>query len=361
MSARIAVLVTGVGGGGVGEQIVKALRLARTPYRIIGTDVTSVSKGLMEVDQAYEVPPAGDPAYIPQLQAVCETEGVRALFCGSEPELRVISERRGAFEDAAILVPMNPSEVIRTCLDKLATARFLASRGLLSPRSREIASVADLEQVDFMPAILKPHSGGGSANVHIAQSREELHFLGRYLLAYHPRIVAQEYVGRADAEYTVGVLLSMQGELINSVAIRRTILSGLGNRLRVPNRTGDDRFGPALVVSSGISQGRLDRYPEVTGPCEEIALALGCRGAVNIQCRLVDGRPYVFEINPRFSGTTSLRALAGYNEPDVLVRRHLLGEFIPHRFDYRSGDILRGLQERFVEPDGVVRASDLMP
>ena len=37
---EIRVMVTGVGGGGNGEQLVKALRLARTNYRIIGADIT---------------------------------------------------------------------------------------------------------------------------------------------------------------------------------------------------------------------------------------------------------------------------------------------------------------------------------
>ncbi|GAG21532.1 unnamed protein product, partial [marine sediment metagenome] len=33
---KVPVMVTGIGGGGHGEQIVKALRMASTPYEIIG-------------------------------------------------------------------------------------------------------------------------------------------------------------------------------------------------------------------------------------------------------------------------------------------------------------------------------------
>jgi carbamoyl-phosphate synthase large subunit len=55
-----------------------------------------------------------------------------------------------------------------------------------------------------------------------------------------------------------------------------------------------------------------------------------------------------FEINPRFSGTTSLRALAGYNEPDVLVRRDVLGEKIEPYFSYQDVLILRGLKENVI-------------
>jgi carbamoyl-phosphate synthase large subunit len=128
------------------------------------------------------------------------------------------------------------------------------------------------------------------------------------------------------------------------------IMSGLSNRVRVVNRTGDLRFGKYLAISSGVSQGDVGPHPHVTRACEEIAAALDTRGAINIQCRYWEGEVYVFEINPRFSGTTSLRAMMGYNEPDLLIRRHLLGEQVPPRFEYRSGRVVRGLSE-VVVPD----------
>jgi carbamoyl-phosphate synthase large subunit len=60
----------------------------------------------------------------------------------------------------------------------------------------------------------------------------------------------------------------------------------------------------------------------------------------------------VFEINPRFSGTTSIRAMVGYNEPDVLIRRHLLGEDVETRFPYGRGLVLRSLTETLIPGGG---------
>ena len=45
---RPVVVVTAVGGGGNGEQLVKALRLSNLDYTIVGTDVMAHSKGLYE-------------------------------------------------------------------------------------------------------------------------------------------------------------------------------------------------------------------------------------------------------------------------------------------------------------------------
>ncbi len=52
---------------------------------------------------------------------------------------------------------------------------------------------------------------------------------------------------------------------------------------------------------------------------ESCAAALPFAGPVNVQCRIVDGRPVVFEINPRFSGGIPLTIHAGADFPRMLV------------------------------------------
>lgn len=354
------VVVTGVGGGGFGEQILKALRLAETPYEIIGTDTTSLSKGFSSVDHAYVVPPAGDARYVDALVAICSRHAVKAVFVGSEPELRVLSARRQELEAIGAFLPINPAEVIDTCLDKDRTMRFLDANGYSVPRTLRIDDESQLETLETFPLVLKPYvGGGGSADVAIVQNRSELLAFSRYLLACGRKVIAQEYVGTPEAEFTVGVLTSMDGNLLNSIALKRFTLSALGNRVKLPNRTGRPELGELLVISSGISQGEIGAFPEITGPCEQIAGTLGARGPMNIQCRYVDGRVIVFEINPRFSGTTSLRAMVGYNEPDCLFREHVLRERVVRRFPYGSGVILRGLEETLVATRNVPNAVDL--
>jgi len=139
----------------------------------------------------------------------------------------------------------------------------------------------------------------------------------------------------------------MDGQYINSIAVKRMLTGQLSIRTSVANTTGRRELGPRLVISSGISQGEIDRFPEVAETCQAIAKAIGAKGPVNIQCRVVNRVVQVFEINPRFSGTTSLRAMVGYNEPDVLVRKHLLHETVPVGFPYGKGLILRNLTEHY--------------
>ena len=57
----------------------------------------------------------------------------------------------------------------------------------------------------------------------------------------------------------------------------------------------------------------------------------------------------MFEINPRFSGSTSIRAMVGFNEPDFFVRRYVFGDLVPVHFPYHHGVIMRELTETLLE------------
>lgn len=353
---RINLLITGVGGGGHGEQVLKALKMAKTPYTIIGTDMSPISMGLYEVDKAYIVPRADDSAYISTMLGICKKENVQVLITGSEPELLRISENRETFEKSGILLLINIPHVIRICLDKWETYNFLINNGFDCPKSILVEDEMELARLEItntlhFPVVIKPAlAGGGSSNVFLAQDQVELSFFVHYLKNQGLKPMIQEYVGSHDEEYTVGVLTDISdGELIGSIAVKRQILSGLSNRIKVKNRSCSGLKSDILAISSGISQGIIDDFLEVRKYCEAITLRLGAKGPVNIQCRKMGEKVYPFEINPRFSGTTSLRALVGYNEPDILIRKHILGEEI--KIDYKKGTIVRGLSELFIPFD----------
>ena len=345
MTSKIRVLVTGVGGGGNGEQLVKCLKLPPCNYTVIGTDQTIEAAALSGADECRVLPPASHPEYTDALVTLSRNESIQAIFPGSEPELRKMSTDRNQITPHVNLLAINPAHVIDICLDKFKTNLFLERHEFPFPRSVFLTATDQIEQIDFFPVVLKPTVGGGSQHVYLAHDAKELSLLIRYLLGYFDSFLVQEYVGEVSQEYTVGVLLDGFGNLINSIAVRRFIMSSLSNRIKMKNKTPKKQLGDILAISSGISQGEIGRFPEVTKYCELLALTMGCRFAVNVQCRLVDGIPYVFEINPRFSGTSFMRAMVGYNEPDILIRKHINGEAIEPEFDYKGGVILRSLRE----------------
>jgi carbamoyl-phosphate synthase large subunit len=345
----IGVLVTAIGGIGYGDQILKALRLAPAGrYHIVGGDARRECPQFNRVDDAVVLPRADSTDYIDAILSVCRRYNIRAVFPGCEPELKVFAANRARLADAGIFLPVNRPEMISQCMDKAACMEALQAAGFAPPRYVEVASAADLGRIDFFPVVVKPaRVSGGSVDCYIAQDAAELQALGAYLhLGQDGRsFIIQEYVGTPTDEYTVGVLYDMDGKYINAIACRRDLGSLLNVRLKVVNRTKRTDLGPILVISSGVSHGEMGRYQQVIEQCRAVADVFKPQGPVNVQCRFVDGKVRVFEINPRFSGTTSLRAMVGYNEPDVLVRHHLLGESIAKDFPYRSATILRNLAE----------------
>jgi carbamoyl-phosphate synthase large subunit len=346
---KVKVLVTGIGGGGHGEQILKALRMSTLPLEIVGADMTIYSKSRSIVDEFFVLPPANDDNYISVLISECVTRGIEILFHGSEPELKKMSINRKIIADAGIFLPINSEDVIDTCMDKYKTIEFLKDNDFSYPESFKISSIEDVERVNKFPVVLKPSiGGGGSANTMIAQSKEELIVFTKYLFNTYKEFIAQEYVGTPYSEYTVGILHDMDGKLINSIAVKRMILSSLGNRIKIKNMSDNKSLGDMLVISSGISQGEIGKYSEVTKQCEVIAEKLNSRGPINIQCRLVNNRVYIFEINPRYSGTSSMRALVGMNEPELMIKYHFFKETIARNFDIKEGYVLRGLEETYL-------------
>lgn len=347
MTERPTVLITGLGS--YGEQILKALgHPEATPCRIVGGDTDRFCIHFASVDEAVVLPRADAPEYLEAVLAVCEKFGVAAVFPGCEPDLDRLSGSVGEFRKRGILWIANPPATIDLCRDKLATGRTLAELGFEPPKYALVSNASDLAAIDWYPLVIKPRrAGGGSKDCYIAQSPRELELLLEYV-GTDAGLFAQEYVGTPDSEFTVGVLMDLDGNLVNSIALRRDLVSQLNVKTSVANKSEKPQLGTGLVISSGVSQGEIGDFPEVTGPCEKLAVAIGAAGAINIQCRLVDGKIKVFEINPRFSGTTFIRAMMGYNEPDVLVRRHLLRQTIKPHFAYRYGRVVRSLRETVV-------------
>jgi carbamoyl-phosphate synthase large subunit len=197
-----------------------------------------------------------------------------------------------------------------------------------------------------MPCIVKPAvASGGSAFVFFAKDRDEAHIYCTYLRNNGRIPVAQEYLSEENGEFTVGVLSMPDGSCAGAIALKRSFNSKLSVSMR----------GEDFLISSGYSQGRIDEYPEVCAAATLIAKRLGSSGPLNVQGRFsADGIFMPFEINPRFSASTFLRTLAGFNEVDFFTRS-TLGLELKARLNIQPGWYLRTLSEVAVPLSGVMK------
>lgn len=352
----VRVLVTAVAGGSIGEQVSKALRLSGLPLWLATANIAGCQtlQHAVAADVRLVLPRASAPDYVAAVLAAARECGAQFLIPGSEVELAALAPHTDDFAAAGVRLLTNSASVVATCLDKNSFSRALTAAGFQMPETLEPASPDDLLMpASGFPVLLKPATGGGgSAMTFIAQDADELAFFQRYLFRCGVRPLLQEYIGRADEEYTVGVLHLPDGTHAGTAVMRRNILDGMSNRLRVANLTPRHDLGSVLAISSGITQGTFVAHERIARAACGMAEALGSRGPLNLQGRWTGEFFVPFEANPRFSGTTPMRAMAGFNEPALMIA-HWLGQSPSLPVTLRGGTFTRGLVEHFT-PDGSI-------
>jgi carbamoyl-phosphate synthase large subunit len=327
--AKARILVTGVGGRSVGAGILHSLMRVDDEvcgrWDIVATDADPFSWGLYVADHKELVPRASAPGYLERIQELIGRYGLAAVIPGTEPEAALLAAHR---DEIPVPVIANDSRLMPLMADKKEAEAKLRELGLnfipSYPWDRRAEAISEFG----FPMIVKPsRESGGSRGVYLAVDHKELEGLSPFIRTDRQPIV-QPYIGDADTEYTVGVLSDKSGNIIDSIAIRRKLI-GLS---LLDSRSYGDR---TIAISTGFSQGYVIRHRAIQEFCEDLAERLGSCGPLNVQLRIHDGNFYVFEIHPRFSGTTPIRASAGFNEPDILLRNHLYDEEFG-RLDYQE-------------------------
>lgn len=287
------VLITGIGGN-VGQGVLKSLRAAHKAYHIIGIDMEPLSAGFSLVDSYYQTPRTSDPTFRSALEEIVKKENPEAIYVCSPSELQFFSSNKMTLEEElGLSIFVNPPEVIRIGSDKLKTAEFLLASGFPAPESvlaTDTDGVHRLIERYGLPLMVKPRSGFSSRNVFVVNSLEEIQAATTLV----PDLIVQRYLPDGQSEYTAATLSGADRKVRALITFRRDLLQGTTYRTEL------------------LEDANIDHQ------VVQIVEALGAVGPCNLQFRLLDGTPYVFEINPRFSGTSGIRYLYGFNDCDMI-------------------------------------------
>jgi len=338
---EIRVLIAGIGGASLGTELLKALTLAGD-YRIFACDISPLAYGhYVEHLEASRV--VSRDNYVCDVLDLCREYEARAVIPGGEEPMILLSSAADELKAAGVFLASNSPDVVRTCADKSRLFEQLQRLNVDIPRTVQVIDVDDFEDVGY-PCIVKAATGTGGSNlVFLAADRTEATLYLSHILRIRPTAVLQEYVPLDEGEFTIGVLATPDGLLRSSIALQRLFHS----KLSWASKTAHG------LISSGYSQGLIAPFESICRQAEGIAAALHNRGPMNIQARVREGRLLPFEINPRFSASSYLRAMAGCNEIDSFLRSALLGE-TPAPGTIRSGYYLRSLSEVYVPCERVV-------
>lgn len=317
------ILVTGAGAL-LGQGILRLLQISSIEKKIFTADPDPRSTGHWLGDCAITIPKANDVNYITDLEKIIKKNNIDVLLIGTDVELLILSKFKNDFlKRYNCKVVVSSEEVIKISNNKLLTAKFLENNNFPFPYSvmaNDLQSLKEIENKFGFPLLAKPVDGARSIGIKKIDNHEELMSL------YSPssNMVVQEYLPLGEGEYTAGcVVINQKCKAITT--LKRDLRDGNTYRAYRDENT--------------------SKYDKLIG---EVAEKLNPDGPVNFQFRVYKGKPVIFEINGRFSGTTPLRYLYGFNEVEALLKNYLYEQEIEAP-SLRTGIVLRTWSDVFVE------------
>lgn len=313
----VNVLVTGAGAG-VGQSIMKSIKLSSVKTKITAVDSDYRTAGLYRADSAYTVPRCGASDYIPKIIEICQQEKIDLIFVGTDVELMILAEHKEAIESqTSATVIVSDLKTVNIANDKWQTVEFLKSAQLPYPRTWQ---AQDLSRAT-LPAVVKPRIGARSVDVVAVETMDEL----KRVVNNITDPIIQEHLADDDHEYTCGGFF-YESECYGVICAQRWLRNGDTYKAYFCH----DAELEAFIKKVG---GKLN----ISGPC-------------NFQLRKTRGVIKIFEINCRFSGTTGAASFLGFNVANALMQKIIFGR--PLRpLDFKESLMLRYWNEVFIDQE----------
>lgn len=273
------ILVTGCAGD-IGLGIGRILKMSGASEKIIGCDIHDDHPGIRVFDKCEVIQRADSENFIETLYVTIIKYSVDLIIPTSEPEIRVLLGKDLLDSINNIPVVLANKKAMIIGFDKLKTADFLRSNGFPYPLTKVVKEGLP----ERFPCIIKSRYGAGSRDVLLVDEG-----LSGYYSKKRPEDIWQEYLEPNDQEYTCGVYRSKRGE-IRTIIIKRRLKDGI------------------TVYGEVVDNSDINKI------ITRLADAIDLCGSINVQLRLTERGPVIFEINPRFSSTVVFRHLLGFED-----------------------------------------------
>lgn len=289
------ILVTGVGST-LGYGILETIKQSELNFKVSGTDYLDDAVGLYQVDYSYILPdiyqdPGKENIWLDAILKIISERNIKYVLVGLDFEVPLFAKYKTHIENQTTSkVIVSSVEVVNICNDKWLTYCFLKDSGFNAPRSCLPDDLDEFTKSTPFPWIVKPRVGSTSKGLFKINDLESL----EHALKNCDNPIIQEEVGEEDGEYTCGVV-AVNGKVLSSIPLRRKLKNG------------------------NTSVAYFNKLNEVDSYIRRVARKLNPEGPINIQLRMTNKGPIIFEINPRFSGTTPVRSSFGVNEVSILI------------------------------------------
>lgn len=318
------ILVTGAGAV-LGQGILRCLQ-GQKDFILHTADPDIRSTGHWLGNKAHTIKFANDSDYLLEIDKIIEQEQIDIVLIGTDTELPIFAKHKTSLEKKfQVKIVVSNENVINIANDKLLTAEFLKRNGLEYPESYmtyDTTGINILKTKANYPYIAKPVDGARSKGIVIVQKKSDLD----EITSYKNNLVVQEFLTEDEGEFTSGCLV-FGGKCTAVVTLRRDLRDG--NTCRAYYKNDFDKYNEYIAM---------------------VAEKLGVEGPSNFQFRIRKGKPVIFEVNSRFSGTTPLRSFFGFNEVLATIEYYLDLKSVK-RSNLKNGVVMRAWADIFVDED----------
>lgn len=267
-----------IASGGKRVDLIKEFKKhLKNKGRVIITDTSVLNAGKFFADKFYLSPRVDHQSYIKFLVSVVKKEKINLIFTAIDPEIPLLLKNRELFAKMNCLVMVSSSEATEIADDKIKTAVFLSSIGILTPKI-----ITKPYKTATYPVFIKPTDGSGSKHAYRVNSPDEL----MMFLKIVPNPLVSEFID--GQEYTVDCLSDFTGNVINIIPRKR------------------------IEVANGIAvKSIVDMRKDIIRDAEKILKHLCIIGPSTVQCISNKNGNYFTELNLRFGGGVMLGIKSG--------------------------------------------------
>tara|TARA_A200000113_G_scaffold223866_1_gene240429 strand:+ start:401 stop:1333 length:933 start_codon:yes stop_codon:yes gene_type:complete len=308
------ILVSGIGGD-IGFGVGKVLKNMPSVESIYGIDIHSNHPGVTLFSKCDVAPSCKDSHYISWLEDYINFNQIDLFIPTSEPEINFLSHKSiNKISNAKILI--SNFFMVKICLDKHKCLNFLKSSNINVPKH----GIVGQQVPKSFPIITKPNKGAGSLNINKINSVDEYNAL---VTSVSSELVWQEYLYPDDQEYTCALFKTDRTSL-KSIIIKRELSHGFTSKGEI------------------VEDDSIDRY------IKKVAEIFKLDGVMNIQLRMTEQGPMLFEINPRLSSTLVFRDILGFSDLRWWIF-YKLDQKIPTYHKPKTGTLFyRGIAEYII-------------
>lgn len=293
------ILISGVGSL-LGQGLIKTINLSKKNFIVYGTDYLKDAIGLYWVKKGYILPDIlknkkKEKLWLNKIIKIIEENKIDYVIPGLDFELPLFSKFKEKIEmKCSCKVIVSDLKIINVFRDKWKTVEFLKKNNFFYPSSVLPSKLNTFLKKNKFPLIVKPRIGSTSKNVFLTKNKKEL--IKAIKNCKNP--IIQEYLYKKNNEYTCGVIYNDKtNKIVSRITLNRKLKNG-------------------NTVSASLKKNI--KFNLINNFISKVTQKIKPTGPINFQLCLVNNKPYIFEVNPRFSGSTPLRAIFGLNEIELL-------------------------------------------